>query len=61
MHPGPLAPLQLGFGEKDARQALWVRTLQPGVDQRDRGRWGLLKLDQIVQPAVTQPRVVMET
>lgn len=61
VHPGPLAPLQLGFGEKHSRQALWIRTFQPGVDQCDRGWWWLLKLDQIMQPAVTQPRVVMET
>lgn len=59
VHPRALAPLQLRLGEKNPRQALRVSAPQPGVDKSHGRRGQLLKLDQIVQPAVTEPGVVV--
>ena len=52
---------QLRVTEQNPRHTLRGWTPQPRVDECHRQSWGLLELDQVVEPAVTHPGVVMET
>ena len=57
----PLASLKFCLTEQDTWQALWVSAAQSGIYEGYRREGRLMELDKVIQPAVTQPGIIMET